>query len=64
MTEKHEQKEWLLMNNTTNAKFGDLQCNSAMSIHKLLKTAGAADAPKVCHGDFIPRQTLLACRNR
>jgi arginyl-tRNA synthetase len=52
------------MNNTTNAKFGDLQCNSAMSIHKLLKTAGAADAPKVCHGDFIPRQTLLACRNR
>ena len=44
VTEEHERKQWLLVANTTNPLHGDFQCNSAMSIHKMLR--GRPDAPK------------------
>ena len=42
----NEPSKWLMIAGTTNSKFGDYQCNSPMAIHKMLKDAGGADAPK------------------
>jgi arginyl-tRNA synthetase len=41
-----DKSKWLMIQATSNPKFGDYQCNSPMSLHKMLKDKMGGDAPK------------------